>query len=271
MFIIRKDGHTIAEFWRNYWNSVHRDPDRIDDATIYPLFPIDEYIKPGMRILEAGCGMGRVFKHYFYSGYDIIGLEYDIACLKRLHVENPEFRLFCADARRLPVATDSMDLVMAFGLVSSIESSPREVLAELRRVARNGGLVCASAACDNLLRRLQNVVAACLGWLSHITSTTKAERRFFAWAWTPEEWRAELTQAGLEVVRVEPTHSRVLFWQYLPFLRGAPTDSLDLGEARNGDVGYRLNALGERLFRWARETIPWVIAVGVVAVARKRS
>jgi len=247
---------------------VRRDPDRISEKSIYPLFPVDEYVEPGMRILEAGCGMGRVFKHYFHEGLSIFGLEYDEACLKRLVQENPSFPLVCSDARRLSIASESMDMVMAFGLLSSLEHGYEDVMGEIRRVLRPDGWLCASVACDTLLRRIQNLV----GWCGHVGRTMVGKpsaRCFFARAFREHEWMQELEKRGFEVIRAEPTHSRALFWEYLPFLRQRGGE-LDLTEARDGDLGYRLRPFGEWLFQSMRERVPWLIAVGVVCIARKK-
>jgi|GEM_PF-4617343 len=267
MRIIYRNQQSIEEFWKSYWERCPKDPDRISDKTIYPLFPVDEYVTGQMKILEVGCGMGRVFKHYFNEGCSITGLEYDRNCLVKLQSENVAFPLVCADARHLPFRNESADMVMAFGLLSSIESGYDDAQAELHRVLRDEGWICASVACHTMLRRAQNL----LGWVEHTLSKIrgrKSQRHFFARGLRPQEWARELQEAGFKVVRVEPTHSRVLFWQFLPFLRKR-SESLDLSLARDGDIGYNLNTVGEKLFQFMRRKFPWFIAVGVVCIGRK--
>ncbi|MBA4358886.1 MAG: hypothetical protein C0405_14295 [Desulfovibrio sp.] len=267
MVIIKQRQKSIEDFWVNYWRRVGKDTDRISDASIYPLFPVDRYVKPGQSLLEVGCGMGRVFKHYYLQGRSMIGLEYDPGCLRQLRAENPAFPLLQADARALPIQDASLDMVMAFGVVSSIEKGNLDVLSEIGRVLRPGGLICASVACDTPLRRLQNLVGN-LGDLAGRLRGNLEPRVFHAWAYRPHEWSRCLEQAGFEVLDVQPSHSRVLFWQYLPFLRREGGE-LDLTQARDGEKGYRLNSVGESLFQVCRRRLPWLIAVGVVAMGRK--
>lgn len=268
MLIVKSKEQTIKEFWASYWDRVDRDPDRISDDSIYPLFPVAKYVKPEWRILEAGCGMGRVFKHYFYQRQEIIGLEYDGGCLKKLRQENPDFLLLHADARAMPLKDETMDLVMGFGLVSSIEQGYQEVLYEMNRVLKPGGMICASVVSHNALRSLQN----CLYWLQHFVRTVSLQegnRSFYARAYRPVEWAHSLERAGFEVLGIEPSHSRVLLWEFLPFLRERGVE-LDMTLARDGDVGYRLNRVGETLFQKARQWFPWVISVGLVGIAQKK-
>lgn len=267
MQTIYQNKSRIEDFWETYWDNLPRDPDHISDKSIYPLFPVDEFVKRDMDILEAGCGMGRVFKHYFYEQYNIVGLDYIHNCLAKLHQENPNFNLLRSDAKALPFGPGHFDLVMAFGLISSIQDPPESILQEMNRILKPEGLICASVAADTFLRRLQNII----GWCSHTLAKFRGKpsnRFFFARAYRPAEWEAILTQAGFTPVRTEPTHSRVLLWEYLPFLR-ASDQTFSLTEARDGDTGYRLTRLGESIFQWLRRWLPWSIAVGVVCVAKR--
>jgi SAM-dependent methyltransferase len=257
-----------GEFWRGYWEKVPVDPDRITNKDIYPLYPIDEFVSPELRILEAGCGMGRVFKHYFLQGYSITGLEYDAGCLSRLRAENPAFPLLRGDARHLLFRSGSFDTVMAFGVVSTIADGHLEVLRECRRALRPGGLLCASAVSHTWLRRLQNAVSM-LQYIAGRLRGRTLDLGFHARAYRPPEWRKLLEDEGFQVLRIEPTHSRMLFWEYLPFLR-KPGVGLDPTQARNGDAGYVLRPWGERLFQWAKRQLPWLISIGVVAVAVRK-
>ena len=267
MLIVKTNDRDIDRFWKSYWQRVPRDPDHISDRTIYPLFPVDEYVRPEWRLLEAGCGMGRVFKHYHYQGRSIIGLEYDRECLGKLRRENPDFPILGGDARALPFKDETFDLVMAFGVVSSIEHGHLEVLRECRRVLRPGGMICASVVSHTPLRRLQNSLSW-LRWRLDRLRGREAHRSFHAYAYRPGEWAGTLEREGFRVVRIEPTHSRVLFWEYLGFLRERGV-SLEMAAARDGDVGYRLTPLGEFLFQKARRFTPWWISIGIVALARK--
>ena len=268
MKIIHQTGCDIASFWKKYWESVSRDPDRISDKTIYPLYPVDEYVKPGLRILEAGCGMGRVFKHYFYEGIEIYGMDFDVGSLQQIGQENSGFPLLAADARRLPFRDECFDMVMAFGLVSSIEDGHSQVLSDMGRVLKRGGILCASVVSDTMLRRTQDLLSWVYHTMNRLTGRSSS-RCFFARSYKPAEWTSELETLGFDVLRVEPTHSRVLFWQYLPFLREKGVQ-LDLTMARDADRGYKLRPAGERLFGFLRQHAPWMISIGVVGLGKKK-
>ncbi len=266
MKIIYQNNQTSDEFWSSYWSNVSRDPDNISDKSIYPLFPIDEYIIPGMKILEAGCGMGRVLKHYYYQNYFIVGLENFFDCLKFLIKEQPSFPLIHGDIRDLPLQNETMDVVLCFGSISCLEHRHNEALVEMRRVLKDEGLIVVGAACDNILRRFQNFLGFC-HYLLLKSFGKNCQRNFFSRAFKPHELKTYLENEGFKVIRLEPAHSKIIFWKFFSFLRENKKENIELN--RDGDRGYKLNSFGEMIFNFMRTRWPWFIAVGVSCVARK--
>ena len=267
MKIIYRNHKGLEEFWEEYWERVKRDPNIITEKSIYPLFPVDEYVQRDMKILEAGCGMGRVFKHYFNQGYSIVGLEYNEKCLTKLIQESGAFPLVRGDIRSLSFKDEAFDMVMAFGLLASLEHDSDEALEELKRVLKKGGLIFASAVCDNFLRRVENF----LYYISHLLGKIlrkENQLRFYARAYKPQEWSEYIKEKGFDLVRLEPSHSKILIWQYLPFLREKV--DLDMVLVRDGDRGYKLNRLGELVFKCSRKLFPWFVSIATVCIARKR-
>lgn len=122
------------KFWENYWKDVGCDDDCIEDIYSYPLFPVNNYLKKDMHILEAGCGLGRVLKHYFYQDYHIVGIECDSYCVETLRKENSSFSLSKASITDIPFKSKSFDVAMAFGVIGHLEHEWEKALSELHRV-----------------------------------------------------------------------------------------------------------------------------------------
>ncbi len=245
-------------YWRDYWKQVGREVDEISSTEVYPLYPTDGYVRPGMRILEAGVGMGRVMKHYAARGLEIRGMDYEPECIARLNAEDPSLSLYVGDVNYLPEPAGSYDMIMAFGTLSNMPEC-KQALAEFARVLRPGGVVVASVTNDNLMRRL----------LTAPLRFSREEKHFSMVAYTPSEWRELLTNAGLEVIEIAPIRTRLPLFTYFPFLRRDPAKPVDLTSARDGDRGLALNPLGEFVYRNAFRFAPFMISHGVVGVARK--
>ena len=245
-------------YWEDFWASVGRDVDEVGTEDFYPFFPLSKYVRPGQRVLEAGCGMGRVVKHFVRRGVAMVGMDYEPRCIVRLAAQDPTLKLYVGDVNSLPDPDASFDGVAAFGTLSNLED-PRRALAEFRRVLKPGGWLIASVTNDSLLRRL----------LTAVQHFRLKQRRFAMVAYTRREWTEMVTAAGLEVVETTPIVTRLPIWTFLPFLRSSSAKKLEWTTARDGDRGLALNQAGEILFRLAFRYAPFVVSHGVVAVARK--
>lgn len=245
-------------YWEDFWTSVGRDVDEVATEDYYPFFPLSKYIRKGERVLEAGCGMGRVVKHFARRGVRMVGMDYEPRCILRLGEQDKTLELYVGDVNALPDPDASFDGVAAFGTLSNLED-PRRALAEFARVLRPGGFLVASVTNDSLLRRL----------LTSIQHLRLRERRFAMVAYTRKEWTRMVEAAGLQVVETTPIVTRLPIWTYFPFLRSAKAKTLEWTTARDGDRGLALNRAGEILFKLAFRHVPFVVSHGVVAVARK--
>ncbi|MGH2787075.1 MAG: class I SAM-dependent methyltransferase [Actinomycetota bacterium] len=93
--------------------------------------------------LEIGIGTGRIAIPLFRSGMEIAGVDISQAMLDRLAANaggRVPFPLARADATRLPFAEDSFGSALTSHVLHLI-SSWREVLAEVARVVRPGGIL----------------------------------------------------------------------------------------------------------------------------------
>ena len=119
---------------------------------------ITAHIRPGMSVLDAGCGTGEFARHLtaLYGG--TIGLTLYDACpemLAQTHGIPAERAEGCLCD--MPFADDSFDLISA---AWSIETTPdpAKALAELMRVLKPGGqlviVFCATTPTDRLLARV---------------------------------------------------------------------------------------------------------------------
>jgi len=75
------------------------------------------------RVLEIGCGMGRVLEQLVFLGANprlILGIDLLEELIEAARRRLPEADLRVADARSLPYGAESFDVVVAFTVFSSI-------------------------------------------------------------------------------------------------------------------------------------------------------
>lgn len=137
------------EFWKSYCESddpyrqYKRERDR--KLAVELLDP-----KPGQRVLEAGCGYGRISEALLgRPGVCLVGMDQSLdmlkVCLREL--KGP-FSPCRADAGRLPFRAGAFDAVLCSGVLMHLRD-PGTALRELCRVLRPGGRLVVSA--NNLL------------------------------------------------------------------------------------------------------------------------
>jgi SAM-dependent methyltransferase len=96
----------------------------------------------GRRVLDYGCGNGYVLSHYAKHGARVVGVDLTPAAIRlsrqRFALMGLDGVFLPVDGQRLPLATDSFDIVCSMGVLICIPD-PRPVLAELFRVLKPGG------------------------------------------------------------------------------------------------------------------------------------
>lgn len=91
------------------------------------------------RVLDAGCGPGRLLASMNGGSAWLLGLDVDPAMLQRARAHS-RAPLVQADAAALPLAGKSLDAVVTVAMLEFV-SDPAAVVAEMCRVTRCGGRV----------------------------------------------------------------------------------------------------------------------------------
>ncbi|MBW5420199.1 methyltransferase domain-containing protein [Streptomyces sp. BG9H] len=116
-----------------------------DDGPAYQAAVAELGLRPGSRVLDAGCGTGRALpalRGAVGPSGVVLGADLTPAMLEaaRNAGRDRDGQLLLADVARLPVLSGSLDAVFGAGLISHLPD-PAENLRELRRVVRPGGLL----------------------------------------------------------------------------------------------------------------------------------
>jgi SAM-dependent methyltransferase len=119
-----------------------------DAATFLPfLLP---HLRPGLRILDVGCGVGAIALDLAMSTQPehILGIDPDAeqialarSSAKRRAIGNASFE--CGSAYEIPCPANSFDVVYANAVLLHVRE-PLRALAEMRRVLRPGGIAAVS-------------------------------------------------------------------------------------------------------------------------------
>jgi len=102
--------------------------------------------------LDAGCGAGTYSRAIASAGQKVIGLDYSLPSLfkARERFETGSISWLAADVTRLPLASDTCDGAICFGVLQAL-SNPEAAIRELARVVHPGGSVWVDALNANCL------------------------------------------------------------------------------------------------------------------------
>ena len=148
-------------------------------------------VPPGSRILDAGCGTGRVAIRLAEQGYECVGVDADESMLAVARAGAPHLTWVRADLARLStrhLGSAHFDLVVMAGNVVPLlaEGTREDVIAGLTALLRPGGLLVAGFGLDVAhlpprcpVTTLEQYDAACL------VAGLQAVERFSTWDGTP--------------------------------------------------------------------------------------
>jgi ubiquinone/menaquinone biosynthesis C-methylase UbiE len=125
----------------DYWNRVASEKCFSHPLRLEWLL---QYLRPQARILDYGCGYGRLLNQLAEAGYgNAVGMDFSGKMLRQCRLQFPHLTLVQNDGLTLPFHDRTFDAVLLFAVLTCIPSDDdqRMLLAEVRRVLRPEGIL----------------------------------------------------------------------------------------------------------------------------------
>jgi SAM-dependent methyltransferase len=182
------------EFWSKQW--AEEDIEHllaVAEVSQLTRF-IEKHLKPGDRVLEAGCGLGQYVRLLGQRGMSVVGVDFSRDAIEGHLVCFPDSDVRIGDLAELPFAERSFDAVLSLGVIEHYTNGGSEILREAWRVLSDEGTLVLSVPYLNVSRRL----------LRRRIEERQEERRklgadFYQYAFDERRLDALLYQAGFEV------------------------------------------------------------------------
>jgi SAM-dependent methyltransferase len=145
---------------------------------------VDALLPRGARVLDAGCGPGRVGAALHARGHTVVGVDVDPALIEAARADHPGPRWLVGDLATLDLDEDPFDVAVLAGnvLVFVAPGSERTVLARVAAQVRPDGAVVTGFATD------RDYGVADLD-ADAVAVGLQVEQRFATWDLRP--WRAD--------------------------------------------------------------------------------
>ena len=105
---------------------------------------LEGYLDSSARVLDYGCGYGRILAELARAGYqNVVGVDFSAAMLARCRREFPRMSLIRNDGHTLPFESETLDAVLLFATLTCIPQNEAQLslIAEVERILRPGGLL----------------------------------------------------------------------------------------------------------------------------------
>jgi SAM-dependent methyltransferase len=157
---------------------------------------IGGHLKPGMTILELGCGTGSFTGELARSGADIIAIDVSPELLEiaRANWSAPNVRYEIQNAYALTYSDATFDSIVGSSVLHHLEIE--EALREIYRVLKPGGTIYFTE--PNMLNP-QIAIQKNVPWIKRRLGDSPDETAFFRWP-----LRRLLEQTGYRDIRIEP-------------------------------------------------------------------
>ncbi len=141
------------DYWEKRWSNIGVD-EAMTNENIYPLkFTINaiNYHDKNQKILEAGCGPGRIVKYLFNKGYNVTGIDFIKTAIDKIKKDNPSLNVSTQSIMKTNFNNEEFDTILAFGLYHNFKIDDVIIsISETLRILKSGGILCFSFRLDNI-------------------------------------------------------------------------------------------------------------------------
>ena len=106
------------------------------------LWPFMEYIKDGDRVLDLGCGNGRLLMLLAEKSVEYLGVDFSEKLIEQARVNRPDKEFAVMDALDLKLPDDAFDVVICVSVLNHIPLDKQNLfVANVKRVLKPGGVL----------------------------------------------------------------------------------------------------------------------------------
>ncbi|MFA4830999.1 MAG: class I SAM-dependent methyltransferase [Patescibacteria group bacterium] len=107
------------------------------------LKPLAKYTKNGDKVLDIGCGNGRLYQLFSDLSIDYVGLDNSEGQIEMARKNYPKAKFIIAEMTALPFDENSFDVIYCIAAFHHLpdEETRLQALAEMKRVLKSGGYI----------------------------------------------------------------------------------------------------------------------------------
>ena len=185
------------------------DNDKAVQISIREIKKQEELLKHAPKVLEAGCGNGRVIVYLSMHGIkNVSGIEANENIVQDFKSKFPQFDVRYGDIMNLPPDLKNHDVVLSYGVVEHFLDGPSRPLAQMCKDLSATGTAIVTVPFFSLFRKIKYIFYEGRKWDKSkypYCPDFDQEGDFYLYFLTKKQFKDELENAGFEVVEHEYT------------------------------------------------------------------
>jgi ubiquinone/menaquinone biosynthesis C-methylase UbiE len=146
----------LSEFYERYWESPEAEPEQgqLVDVRKSMLKAALAGLRPGARVLDAGCGDGVFTVFLNKEGFNAVGIDISQSGIENARRRYPGLRFEVASLENsLPFENETFDAVWCTEVLEHL-FDVRAALAEINRILRSGGVLVLTTPYHGVVKNL---------------------------------------------------------------------------------------------------------------------
>ena len=222
-------------YWTKRWENIGAD-EKMENKDSYPLKYTLEAISHkdnNQKILEAGCGAGRIVSYLHDNNFKVVGIEFIRSAIEKIKLKFPKLNVHTMDILNTKFENNEFDTILAFGLYHNFQIDMFEkALDETKRILKDDGLLCFSFRSDNI----QNYI------LDKIKDNEKSKKHFHKLNLKKNEISKILARKNFRIIKSYYVLNMPLLFHFKIF---RSSEQKNFNEHLGRKKGYSLNFIGK--------------------------
>lgn len=224
----------VNNYWQDRWDNIDVDSEMIATDR-YPLkYALECITNVNGKILEAGCGNGRILRYFHNRNYKIHGFDYIQSAIIKLKKKDKSLNVITANILKTDYENEYFDYILAFGLYHNFEIKDLiKSLEETKRILKKNGKICFSFRADNLQNFLNDFF---------VSRKSKNHNKFHKLNLKKQELLQILFKQEFVIENFHYVQNMPLFYKFKFFRH---MDHKIFNESLARIEGYKLNIIGK--------------------------
>lgn len=127
------------------------------------------------KVLDVGCGGGRIPKELYPTTKNLVGLDHDeeaVELVEKNLASYPEIKIINGKAEDMPFEDNSFDIIACLGTFCNFGELKEKALAEMKRVVKDDGILIISCYSENAFEERMKMYEKANAEIKEVKGTT---------------------------------------------------------------------------------------------------